>query len=175
MKPKIIVTGHARHGKDTVCQLLSFSDYKFSSSSEFANEKVVFPVLSKKYGYKNLQDCFEDRHNHRSEWFDLVKQYNTPDLTRLAREIFTFNDIYCGMRNKEELTAIKATGLIDLVVWVDASSRLPIENSSSMTITEEDCDYMLDNNGPKEAIFMRVYELKCKLQTLERKKKCLQK
>ena len=32
-------------------------------------------------------ECFEDRVNHRSEWFDLITNYNKEDRTRLTKEI----------------------------------------------------------------------------------------
>ena len=83
-KPKIIVLGYARHGKDSVCELLARHGYTFKSSSLFACEKVVYPALKDKYGYESIEACYQDRVNHRKEWFDLIAQYNTPDLTKLG-------------------------------------------------------------------------------------------
>ena len=46
-RPKFIVIGHGRHGKDTVGEMLA-DDYglSFKSSSMFCAEKVIWPLLS---------------------------------------------------------------------------------------------------------------------------------
>lgn len=145
---KIVVTGHARHGKDTVCKMLAeILDVKWQSSSMVAAEKVVFPALKGPYGYDTVEECFEDRVNHRKEWFDLIVDYNTPDLARLGRDIFEQSSIYCGLRNIHELNALRAAGLVDLVIWVDASGRCESESNDSCTIVMEDCEWTVYNDG----------------------------
>ena len=144
----LLIIGHGRHGKDTVAELLAERlDLKIASSSHFIAEKVTYPALKDLYGYPDVEACFEDRHNHRAEWYNLIRDYNTPDLSRLAREIFAENDVYIGMRNKEELDACNEIRLFDIVVWVDAGDRLPPEPTDSMTITASDADYLICNNG----------------------------
>lgn len=145
---KLLIIGHARHGKDTVCEMLTdLLNLKFKSSSDFVNEKAVFPVLSKLYGYETLEECYEDRVNHRPEWFNLLRAYNGEDPVRLGRELFNEYDVYCGLRNREEYQAMKRAGLFDLVIWVDASERLPLETSDSMELTMSDADIVIDNNA----------------------------
>jgi len=145
---KLLIIGHARHGKDTVCEMLTdLLNLKFKSSSDFVNEKAVFPVLSKLYGYETLEECYEDRVNHRPEWFNLLRAYNGEDPARLGRELFNEYDVYCGLRNREEYQAMKRAGLFDLVIWVDASERLPLETSDSMELTMSDADIVIDNNA----------------------------
>ena len=156
MKPKILIIGHARWGKDTVAEILRDGwGYKFCSSSLAACEKVVFPVMSKQEGYTSVEECFEDRVNHRTQWHQLISEYNTPDKTRLAREIMETNDIYVGMRCQEELKATR--GLFDVVVWVDASQRLLPEPASSNTLTKEMADYCISNNGDLKDLVNEVY------------------
>lgn len=142
---KLLIIGHGRHGKDSVCDILKEKyGFTFKSSSEFANERAVFPTLSKRYGYQSLQECFDDRHNHRQEWHDLIREYNEGDLSRLVRELLEEADIYCGLRNREEFEASKH--LFDGVVWVDASNRLPPEPSNSIQLVPNDADALIDNN-----------------------------
>jgi hypothetical protein len=45
-RPKLIVVGHGRHGKDTVAEMLA-AEYglRFTSSSLFCSERVVMPLL----------------------------------------------------------------------------------------------------------------------------------
>lgn len=153
---KLMVTGYGRHGKDTFCEL---SGLPFESSSHVCAEHVVFPVLAPKYGYKTLDECYADRINHRKEWFELIKAYNTPDLSRLSRKIFETSDIYCGIRNRDEFVVARAEGVFDLSIWVDASLRLPPESSASMTVSKEDCDIIITNNGTLEQFATKVRRL----------------
>lgn len=142
---KILILGHGRHGKDTVADMISeMYGYTFESSSMAAAEIAIFPTLAPKYGYKTVEECFEDRVNHRQEWKELITAYNTPDKSRLCREIIAGRDGYVGMRCPLEYEATRR--LFDVVLWVDASERLP----DDPTMDIEYCDYWMyriDNNG----------------------------
>ena len=54
---KILIIGEARHGKDTVAEIMR-DEYgmTFQSSSHFVCEKAVFPYMSAKYGYKTIEE-----------------------------------------------------------------------------------------------------------------------
>lgn len=159
-KPKLIVTGHKGHGKDTACAIIEkLYQLTFISSSMILAEEVIYPVLKEKYGYTTVQECFDDRDNHRKEWFDLLAAYNTPDATKLGRLIFEQSDVYCGLRNVLELVAMEQQSLFDFTIWIDALERLPPESKDSMTITMDDCDYIVDNNGPEEELEQRITEV----------------
>lgn len=149
---KIVVMGYARHGKDTVCELLANKyGLKFTSSSWFCAERIAFPALKDKYGYKDVEECYNDRSNHRAEWFDLITAHNTPDKATLGREIFEENDVYCGIRNARELHALRNAGVFHWSIWVDATERgMPVEDKSSCTVEPWMADFVLDNNGSLE-------------------------
>lgn len=158
--PKVLVIGHARHGKDTVSEMLRDRyDLRFVSSSLFCAEHVVFPALKDKYGYGDPVSCFDDRHEHRAEWYDLIRDFNRPDATRLGRAIFAEHDVYCGLRSKAELNALHNAGAYDVCVWVDASDRLPPEDASSCTVEPWMADYVLDNNGSLEDLELNLSQL----------------
>ena len=147
--PKLLIVGHARHGKDTVVSLL-MEQYgiRGCSSSDFATEHVIMPHFAKLgKPYATAKECHEDRVNHRALWYDLIVAYNGNDLTRIAREILMDNDAYCGMRNRRELWACQNAKVFDHVIWVDATDRLPLEGNGSMTIQPWMADIILDNNG----------------------------
>lgn len=148
MKPKLVVTGLAGHGKDTVCEILrDIHGFTFESSSRILLNEVIFPVLQAKYDYNNADECYNDRTSHRQDWFELLKEYNKDDKSKLGKLIFSNYDIYCGLRNIEELEAMKASNMFSYVIWVDASARLGItESSNSITITKNNADYILPNN-----------------------------
>lgn len=146
--PKLLIIGHGRHGKDTVCDILkSHYNFSFRSSSEFCAEKFIYKELKDKYNYKTFIECYNDRHNHRSEWYDMIHDYCSLDHARLGREIFAEHDIYCGLRNKAEFHAMRNTGVFDHAIWVDRSDHLPCEDRSSMTLEIWMADYVIDNNG----------------------------
>lgn len=158
--PKLIVIGYGRHGKDTVCDILQNQyGFKFMSSSEFCNEKVIFPILAPIYGYTTFEECYSDRHNHRKEWFDLIAEYNMDDPAKLGTTLFSEYDIYCGLRRKEELEALVDQNIAEYVIWVDASKRLPPEDESSCTVTQDMADFTIDNNEDYATLYENVHTL----------------
>ena len=144
---KLLVIGHARHGKDTVCEILR-DDFglKFENSSVFCAKKFIYQILKAKYGYATYVECFNNRHNHRAEWFNLISDYCKDDAARLGKEIFAENDIYCGLRNKREFEAMQEQSVFDYCIWVDRSSVLPPESESSMNLEPGMADFIIDNN-----------------------------
>lgn len=143
---KLMVCGYARHGKDTFAEMLGIP---FVSSSMAALDAVIWPAWGER-NYKTKEDCFNDRGAYREKWFKLISAFNTPDKTKLGRYIFEHNDLYCGIRCREEFFALKRAGVFDLSVWVDASMRKPPEDYSSNTMKPEYCDIIIDNNGTLE-------------------------
>lgn len=145
---KLMVMGYGRHGKDTVCELLKeMYGFTFESSSLAAAEHAIYPVLRNLIGYKTLEECYNDRGNHRALWYELIKAFNHRDGARLARLVYHNHDIYCGIRNIEEFDAIKEAGLFHYAIWVDRSKVLPEETTNSCTVHPGLADYILDNNG----------------------------
>ena len=154
---KLIIIGHARHGKDTAAEYLE-EKYggKFASSSMHNAEKTVFPVLAPLYGYTTVEECFEDRGAHRSEWYNLIAARCADDPATIGREIFEISDIYAGLRNKREFHGIVNAGLVDHTIWIDRSDHLPPEPKSSMTIEPWMTDYIVDNNGSLEDLYFNI-------------------
>jgi len=160
MKLKLLVIGHGRHGKDTVCEILRDKyGYSFESSSQFCSKLFIYNDLKGKYGYNSEEQCYADRHNHRQEWYNAICDYNVPDPARLGREIFSEHDIYCGLRNKKEFHSMKNTGVFDYCIWVDRSEHLPPENKNSMSLEQWMSDFTIDNNGTLEDLEFNVHAL----------------
>ena len=158
--PKLLIIGHGRHGKDTVCDILaSRYNFNFLSSSQFCSRKFMFNDLKDKYGYQTEEECYIDRHNHRQEWYDNISLYCQDDPSRLGKEIFKEYDIYCGLRNKSEFFSMKNQKVFDYVIWVDRSDHLPIEDKSSMTLEMWMADYVIDNNGTLSELIRNVDHL----------------
>lgn len=165
----LMIVGYARHGKDTVAELLR-DDYGFHfvSSSYFMAERVILPKMLEAWDrwedpergrnvaqpawprYADLDECYEDRVNHRQFWFDTIAEANEEDPAYLSTEIFKEHDLYVGNRNPREFHASKCKGLWDFAVWVDRSEHCPPEPPTSNRIEPWMCDYILDNNGTLE-------------------------
>jgi len=158
--PKLLLIGHCRHGKDSMAEILQENfGLKFKSSSQAAAEIFIYDALKEKYGYNTPEECFEDRVNHRAEWHQLICEYNIEDKARLAKGILEKADCYVGMRDYREIKECINQELFDLIIWVDASERLPLEDSSSFNIDKEDADIIIDNNGTYEEFETRVIRL----------------
>lgn len=137
-----------RHGKDTFAELMGeYYGLKFQSSSQAAADIFIYDTLKDKYNYSTPEECFEDREGHRQEWYELILDYNKDDRARLAKGILERADCYVGMRDHGEITECMNQGLFDLIIWVDASGRLPLEPSTSFNIDMSCADIIIENNG----------------------------
>lgn len=50
-------------------------------------------------------------------------------------------------------------GIFDLIIWVDASGRLPLEDASSFNIDKSCADIIIDNNDDFESFKTKVIRL----------------
>lgn len=158
--PKLLIISHARFGKDTLAEILRDNfGLKFISSSQAAADIFIYDELKSKYGYKTAEECFNDRVNHRAEWYNMICEYNKNDKARLAKDILKLADSYVGMRDREEIKECLKQKLFDLVIWVDASKRLPPENPDSFNIDISCADIIIENNGTLSEFKERVIKI----------------
>lgn len=158
--PKLLVIGAARWGKDSFAEILNLEfGYTFESSSQAAANIFLYDLLKDKYKYLTPEECFEDRMNHRQEWYEAICDYNKDDKAKLAKGILERSDCYVGMRDRDEITECINQGLFDLIVWVDASDRLPLEDASSFNIDKSCADIVIENNGTFEEFKEKVVRL----------------
>jgi len=158
--PKLLIIGHARHGKDTLAEILRiYFGYKFQSSSQAAANIFIYDVLKQKYGYKTPQECFEDRMNRRAEWYNMICEYNKDDKARLAKEIMLKSDCYVGMRDRGEIEECIKQGVFDIIIWVDASKRHLPEPADSFNIDVSCADIIIDNNSTLEDFQQKALRL----------------
>ncbi len=157
---RLLVIGPMRHGKDTFSEtMLKHFNLSFISSSQACADIFIYDALKDLYGYKTSVECFEDRVNHRPEWFNMICEYNKDDKARLAKEILQKSNTYVGMRAKDEILECKKQGLFDLIIWVDAMGRLPNESSSSFDITKDLADIIIENNGTETEFVGKILRL----------------
>jgi len=157
---KILIIGNARHGKDTVAEMLNENfGITHKSSSQAAADIFIYDVLKDKYGYKTPEECFSDRVNHRGEWYDLICEYNKDDKAALARAILEDCDMYVGMRSSEEIQACMDDRMFDLIIGVFNPS-LPLEPSDSFSIDLwKESDFIIPNAGTLEQLEEKVVSI----------------
>lgn len=157
MNKKLLILGNMRHGKDSFAEILNeHFGLSFQSSSQAAANIFLYDSLKDKYGYKTPEECFEDRVNHRAEWKNMICHYNKDDRAKLAKEILKNSDCYVGMRDREEINECMRQGLFDIIIWVDASDRLPLESSDSFDIDKTCAHIIIENNGTFEEFKEKV-------------------
>ena len=109
-----------------------------------AMDIFLYDSLKPLFGYKTKEECYNDRVNKRELWHDLIKQYNSQDKSRLAKDIIAKNDCYVGMRSKEEFDECVKQGIFTHYIWVDAFERKEPEDVTSCTLRRE---HFLETKG----------------------------
>jgi dephospho-CoA kinase len=154
---KLCIIGSMRMGKDSMAEILRDEfGMTFESSSQSAADIFLYGLLKEKYGYETSEECFEDRHNHRQEWYEAICEYNKDDKARLAKGIMERTNCYVGMRDRDEIKECIKQELFDLIVWVDASDRLPEEPATSFNIDKGCADIIIENNGTYEEFYEKI-------------------
>lgn len=160
----LYIIGEGGHGKDTFAEYLSrVSGLGFVSSSWFMAERVVFPALKDRHGYTTVKQCFDDRRNHREEWYNIIAGAN-PTGSELSSALFKEHPIYVGLRNKRELDAVLGDSRFKpCVIWVDRSAVLEPEPATSMSLTKECANIIIDNNGSLDSLKAEAFKIACSL------------
>ena len=165
---RILIIGHAQHGKDTVAEMLrDHYGIRFASSSHFAINKAIWPMVQGRGPWKSAQELYDDRANHREMLYHAIRAYNLIPGPPLAEQMFLEGyDCYVGMRSRDELE--KSRSSFTAVVWVDASRRKPLEGPESMDLSRKDANFVVNNNGDLRTLEIEVDRLAGRLG-LERK------
>jgi len=137
--PRLAILGYGRAGKDEAGRWLGeHTDLRYAGSTS----QVVCPLIAKDLGISE-QEAWDTRHQNRIYWKDWCNNYGADDPAKLARYCLYRGDIVVGLRDKVELAAIKAEGLIDLYIWID--HNVPVD--PTVTFTVDDCDIVIRNHG----------------------------
>lgn len=157
---KVIICGTARMGKDTFAEILRDKHgVTFEGSSSIAARLFIYNALKDIMGYSSLGECYEDRHNWRPLWSNLIKAFNRDNPTRLLEEGLKKGHLYIGLRDSDAVAKAVDEGLVDLIVWVDAGERVSYrEGKDSMDITIDIADVVVDNNGTYEDLVKKADE-----------------
>jgi hypothetical protein len=169
----LLIIGYARHGKTESAKILKREmGFRFKDSSKAAAEIFLYEKLKDKYGYADFKECYEDRINHREEWFEEICEFNKDDPARLAKEIMKNANIYCGMRSNREIHKCIEDGVFDYIIHV-YNPHLPKEGSESFDIDFNSLPerYTIYNDNDKDTLRLRLIELIMNLNIDEAQKK----
>ena len=158
MNKKILIIGSGRHGKDCVAEMLKDNHGVSFISSSYACAEVLKPVLDVINGVKSADDHFNERHEYRELWKQLICLYNSSDKAALAKYIVSKVDVYVGMRSMEEYKECLRQGLFYKVFYVDASERVQYVDPTA-EIDYDDTMIKIDNNGTLEELQKKVDHL----------------
>ena len=155
---KILIVGHARHGKDTVAEMIADQlgiEFQCTSRQIAGHVRHCMAGNMPQYVYASDQECWEDRDNHRAYWHDCIAAYCKENKTAFADLIYAKGLIYCGVRAQAEYDAIVEK--YDPVVYWVSNMRKPPESEESMQI-KYDPETMIEipNNFSLEALRQAV-------------------
>lgn len=140
---RIAISGHGRSGKDTAAELLArYSSLRYvAGTSKFAAD-VVFERWGKAF-YLDAEACWQDRHNHRMKWTEIMGEFNRNDPVAVYRRCLEHQDILTGVRWKDEQAAVRASGLVDLWIWIERD----VPRDPTQQYGADACDIVILNNG----------------------------
>lgn len=140
---KLNINGYAQHGKDTVADMFceEVGLVKVSASHIYARLIRDLGVLGP---YESVEECYQDRVNHRKEWYDFIRRETKANPYFFIDMCLLEGDMYVGHRARWEFEQTK--DVFDATIWVDASSRgMPEESLDSCDLTVHGHDYVIDN------------------------------
>jgi hypothetical protein len=140
---KLNINGYARHGKDTVADMFceEANLKKLPASLMYAEDIMTAGILGP---YDSIEECFEDRVNHRAEWYDFIRSITDDNPFHYVIKTLTEGDMYVGHRSRYAFE--KTQSMCDATIWVDASERgLPQEGRDSCNLDHFGHDFVINN------------------------------
>lgn len=151
----MLLCGHGRSGKDLGCEYLeeitglrnagTFSVHL----ADYVAEKLGLPT-AEAYARRHESD------DMRVVWYTAGNELRDKGPSTLAHRALAKGEITGGSRSLEEITAIRAEGLFDLIVWV-ARAQAPVD--PTMKFGPEMCDVIVENHWSKAEYRVRLERL----------------
>ena len=146
---KIQVNGWARHGKDTVGDYFAERYDLRKNNASIVIAEMLFELLPNGW-YKDFDECYADRVNHREGWYNFIVDGNH-NPTQVERAMVD-GDIFTGERHRKSFERHKH--MFDVTIWVDSSARgIPPEPMGSCDLNSAGHDLILFNNGTLRELY----------------------
>lgn len=140
--------GHGRSGKDTAGEFLSqMTPLRYTGSLSWAG----LPYMAERLGRCQMS-AWDNRHKDRERWKQYLDEFRGDDPTKLIKMSLKLGEVVVGIRDKSELLAAKAAGLISHFVWIARD----VPEDPTVTFTKADCDWVITNDGCLETFRNRV-------------------
>lgn len=145
-KTKLIINGHARHGKDFLADHVADATglVKLNASMWFA-EKVLLPAFPQVYPC--VEAAYLDRVNRREMWYQMMR------LGGWQQEFMKHSDVFSGHRNIEEhqkmVSQLGPENVLRVWIrWEGKDAEAPASSQwQSFTDIEENHDVLLTHHG----------------------------
>lgn len=151
---KLAICGLGRAGKDTAAEFLATcTPLRYVAGTSLWAADMVYDRMAKLgHTYAGSMQCWQDRHNHRELWRDIIVEYNRNDPVQLYKDCLAEQDILTGIRAKHEQEACKKAGLAELWLWIDRPGCVDV----TCEVTPDDCDLTIRNYGTLEDFYARL-------------------
>lgn len=139
---RILVCGPGRAGKDTALDYLaSITTLRNAGSTS----KYITPYAAGQLGISEAE-AYRRRNESdemRERWRQLGDEYRRDDPALFVRMALRHGDMTGGCRTVEEIEAVRAEHLVDLIVWIN-NPRVPHDPSLKFSI--EAADVIIPNH-----------------------------
>ena len=156
---KIGICGMGRAGKDTAAEFLR-DEYglRYTHGTSRSAAMIVWVAMTKRgINYDTVDECFDDRRNHRELWAKIIGRHNAGEPTRMYRECLAHQDILTGIRWRNEFAACKAAGICDVWLWISRPGCI----DPTCEIRASDCDVVIRNDGTLDQFKVELSKWAC--------------
>lgn len=151
-KPKLLLVGYGRAGKD---EGLAYLSALTGLRNGGCTSIYLLPYVAAELG-ASWTETYEARHRNREEWFRIGNKLREKDPGILLRQALAQGDLTGGVRDIEEIIAARTMRLVDLIVWIE-NERVPIDNT--VKFDSSHCDLIIQNNGTLEEYHEKLNRL----------------
>lgn len=148
----IMFVGEGRAGKDTACEYLAQITTLRNAGT---TSKYLAKYVAEELGW-SMEEAYARRHESdemRMIWYNRGNKVREKGPTTLAREALLYGEITGGVRDLDEILAIRAEGMVDLIVWIE-NKRVP--KDPTVKFTSAEADIVIENNGSLEEFYEKL-------------------
>lgn len=114
-RPKIMILGHGRAGKDEAATIL---ESLTGLSNARSSSVYLAPVVAATLGL-TVEEAFNRRHEMRDLWYAEGKRVRLTDPGFLVRQCYANGEIAVGFRELCEVQYVVANGTVDHILWIE--------------------------------------------------------